>query len=100
MAIASISDGTLCVLDSVLVTVDVFISTSGLYLLVNGFCHYFRPDSVRVVPARHVNKRLPGVGVWLPVAGGVRVFFADLSYNAPRCQLDMLVLARTQPDDE
>ena len=35
-----------------------------------------------------------------PSLGGVRVFFADLSYNAPRCQLDMLVLARTQPDDE
>ena len=66
MAIASISDGTLYVLVFVLVTVDTIISTPGLYLLVNSYCHYFRPDSVRVPPARHVHKRPPGVGVWAP----------------------------------
>ena len=75
MAIASISDGTLYVLVFVLVTVDAFISTPGLYLLVNGSCQYCRPDSVRVPPARDVDKP-PRVLVFGPpsLGGGAGVF--------------------------
>ena len=52
-------------------------------------------------PARDVDKPPRVLVFGAPVVGGgVRVFFADLSYSAPRCQSDMLVLAGTQPDDE
>ena len=51
-------------------------------------------------PARDVDKPPRVLVFGPPVAGGGAGVFVDLSYSAPRCQSDMLVLARTQPDDE